>query len=156
VNKINLEFNESEAREEFNEFDETVEYAGDMISFLEGAKYQHGIDLAKHQNVLVEMQSKINEMTFELDSKQRPLGEQVLNLTLENDALKKELDIVIKTGIEMQREVNRKLSVEITKIKEVNKELVEALEFECGNRCAEQNPCNAKEVLALIKGRMNG
>lgn len=30
--------------------------------------------------------------------------------------------------------------------------LVEALEFECGNRCAEQNPCNAKEALKLYRG----
>lgn len=29
---------------------------------------------------------------------------------------------------------------------------VEALEFECGNRCAHQNPCNAKDALAKIKG----
>ncbi len=28
--------------------------------------------------------------------------------------------------------------------------LVEALKFECGNRCAEQNPCNARDVLAMI------
>lgn len=27
---------------------------------------------------------------------------------------------------------------------------VEALKFECGNRCAEQNPCNAKETLAEL------
>jgi len=26
-------------------------------------------------------------------------------------------------------------------------EMAEALKFECGGRCAEQNPCNAKEVL---------
>lgn len=26
--------------------------------------------------------------------------------------------------------------------------LVKALEFECGNRCAHQNPCNAREALA--------
>jgi hypothetical protein len=24
---------------------------------------------------------------------------------------------------------------------------IEALKFECGNRCAEQNPCNARDVL---------
>lgn len=28
---------------------------------------------------------------------------------------------------------------------------VAALEFECGNRCAEQNPCNAKDALEKIK-----
>lgn len=33
---------------------------------------------------------------------------------------------------------------------EIVKKLVEALEFECGNRCAEQNPCNAKEALKEI------
>lgn len=27
----------------------------------------------------------------------------------------------------------------------VVRRLVEALKFECGNRCAEENPCNAKE-----------
>jgi hypothetical protein len=32
--------------------------------------------------------------------------------------------------------------------------LREALEFECGNRCAEQNPCNAKEVLRESKERI--
>lgn len=31
------------------------------------------------------------------------------------------------------------------------KGLVEALEFECGNRCSDLNPCNAKEALAKIK-----
>lgn len=31
--------------------------------------------------------------------------------------------------------------------------LVEALEFECGNRCnAEHNPCNAREALAAYEG----
>ena len=28
---------------------------------------------------------------------------------------------------------------------------VRALEFECGNRCAHQNPCNAREALERIK-----
>lgn len=27
------------------------------------------------------------------------------------------------------------------------KKVVDALKFECGNRCADQNPCNAKETL---------
>lgn len=30
----------------------------------------------------------------------------------------------------------------------------EALQFECGNRCAHQNPCNAKEVLAEIESEV--
>ena len=30
--------------------------------------------------------------------------------------------------------------------------LVEALEFECGNRCSDLNPCNAKEALKKFKG----
>ena len=29
---------------------------------------------------------------------------------------------------------------------------VKGLEFECGNRCAEQNPCNAKETLKKLRG----
>lgn len=33
---------------------------------------------------------------------------------------------------------------------------LEALEFECGNRCAEQNPCNAKEARARIDGILAG
>ena len=32
-------------------------------------------------------------------------------------------------------------------MKEREAKLVEALKFECGNRCAEQNPCNAKQTL---------
>lgn len=32
------------------------------------------------------------------------------------------------------------------------RELEGALEFECGNRCAEQNPCNAKETLKRGRG----
>lgn len=40
---------------------------------------------------------------------------------------KKELDTVIKIGVEGQREVNRKLSVEIAKLKEQNAILIEAL-----------------------------
>lgn len=27
---------------------------------------------------------------------------------------------------------------------------IDALKFECGDRCAEQNPCNAKEVLKTL------
>jgi hypothetical protein len=34
--------------------------------------------------------------------------------------------------------------------------LVEALKFECGNRCAEQNPCNAKEALAELEKKVRG
>ena len=33
---------------------------------------------------------------------------------------------------------------------------VEALKFECGNRCAEQNPCNAKEALTEIAALVPG
>ena len=34
---------------------------------------------------------------------------------------------------------------------------VEALEFDCGNKCnAEYNPCNAKEALNKIKSMMEG
>lgn len=28
--------------------------------------------------------------------------------------------------------------------------VIEALQFECGNRCADQNPCNAKETLNAL------
>ncbi len=31
-----------------------------------------------------------------------------------------------------------------------------ALEFECGNRCAEQNPCNAKDARAEIERILEG
>ena len=33
--------------------------------------------------------------------------------------------------------------------------LVEALEFECGNRCSDLNPCNAKEALKKFKGELD-
>ena len=33
--------------------------------------------------------------------------------------------------------------------------LVEALEFECGNRCSDLKPCNAKEALKKFKGEIN-
>jgi hypothetical protein len=47
-------------------------------------------------------------------------------------------------------------SIEIlnTKLADIERKLeiaVEALEFECGNRCSDLNPCNAKEVLREIK-----
>lgn len=29
-----------------------------------------------------------------------------------------------------------------------------ALEFECGNRCAQQNPCNAREALAATAEKL--
>ena len=29
--------------------------------------------------------------------------------------------------------------------------MIEALEFECGNRCAHQNPCSAREALEKFK-----
>ena len=32
----------------------------------------------------------------------------------------------------------------------------EALEFECGNRCAHQNLCNARETLEAIKAKLEG
>ena len=32
----------------------------------------------------------------------------------------------------------------------------EALQFECGNRCAHQNPCNAMEALEAIKVELKG
>lgn len=35
--------------------------------------------------------SVFNEVLFERDAKQRPLGEQVLTLTIENDKLKKQI-----------------------------------------------------------------
>lgn len=41
----------------------------------------------------------------------------------------------------------------------LNKQLkvaIKALEFECGNRCANQNPCNARETLNKIKEIENG
>ena len=33
--------------------------------------------------------------------------------------------------------------------------LVEALEFECDNRCSDLNPCNAKEVIKKFKGEQD-
>ena len=36
---------------------------------------------------------------------------------------------------------------EYEKLRMAAKALEDALEFECGNRCAHQNPCNAKEAL---------
>lgn len=42
---------------------------------------------------------------------------------------------------------NARLLPIITKLLEDNCRLAEALQFECGNRCAHQNPCNAKDAL---------
>jgi len=41
-------------------------------------------------------------------------------------------------------EIASKLAIEL----KINKVLREALEFECGNICAHQNPCNARDALA--------
>ena len=43
----------------------------------------------------------------------------------------------------------------IDELQKQNAELVEALEFECGNRCnAEYNPCSAREALKLNAERV--
>lgn len=39
-------------------------------------------------------------------------------------------------------------------LKAIAVELAKALEFECGNRCAHQNPCNAKDALATARKLM--
>ena len=36
------------------------------------------------------------------------------------------------------------------------RKLCEALKFECGDRCAQQNPCNAKEVIEEFKRKHGG
>lgn len=36
------------------------------------------------------------------------------------------------------------------------KKLVEALKFECGDRCAQQNPCNAKDAIEEFKRKHGG
>jgi hypothetical protein len=38
----------------------------------------------------------------------------------------------------------------------VVKQLVEALEFECSNRCAQQNPCNAREMVEAYRKATDG
>lgn len=40
-------------------------------------------------------------------------------------------------------------------LKPIILEMFEVLKFECGNRCAEQNPCNAKEVLVKFDEFLN-
>lgn len=50
---------------------------------------------------------------------------------------------------------NARLLPLIEVLAENNEKLVEALKFECGNRCAHQNPCNAKESLADHQARMD-
>ncbi len=43
-----------------------------------------------------------------------------------------------------------KLAVEVIEV------LIESLKFECGNRCAEQNPCNAKVSIRMIDALLKG
>lgn len=40
---------------------------------------------------------------------------------------------------------------ELTETNALLDKLASALEFECGNRCAHQNPCNAREALESYK-----
>ena len=39
----------------------------------------------------------------------------------------------------------------LPKLLEAVKVMMEGLQFECGNRCAHQNPCNAKETLDQVE-----
>ena len=50
------------------------------------------------------------------------------------------------------KKIQRRQDKEIAELKRRLKIAVEALGFECGNRCAHQNPCNAREALASIGG----
>lgn len=46
----------------------------------------------------------------------------------------------------------KELAKALTKERQISKMLEEALEFECGGRCAEWiNPCNAREALAEVQ-----
>lgn len=51
-----------------------------------------------------------------------------------------QFESTLKETMKVRDELDEKLKVAI-----------EALEFECGNRCANQNPCNAREALEKLK-----
>ncbi len=51
---------------------------------------------------------------------------------------------------------NTRTRTDLTLAVEVIEVLVEALKFECGNRCAVQNPCNARDALAEIDELLKG
>lgn len=95
--------------------------------FIEGARYQHSIDLAKHEEIVGE--------------------------------IKKELDTVIKIGVEGQREINRKLSVENKKLKANLEKAINSLKHirdsDSGppfDYCVELLQEDAREVLKEIEG----
>lgn len=42
----------------------------------------------------------------------------------------------------------------VAQLAEIIEEMETALKFECGNRCAYQNPCNARDALAAVEDRI--
>lgn len=58
--------------------------------------------------VLEAAQAEIAEMHFELEAKQRPLGEQVLELTLENQVLQAKLELYESQMTEAREEITEK------------------------------------------------
>jgi hypothetical protein len=64
----------------------------------------------------------------------------------------------LQDTLNMHRDINNTLiragSCEIKQIIDALEIAVSALEFECDNRCAEQNPCNAKESIEQIKTKL--
>lgn len=68
---------------------------------------------------------------------------QVTALKAEVERLKSHLGLLQKCCDQHDLQVSKKAQWQ-----EQASKLAEALEFECGNRCAEQNPCNAKQALA--------
>ena len=61
-----------------------------------------------------------------------------------------EIRIQLKNETENHNQTYIRLTAELTDLKAKYQKAIEALKFECGNRCAEQNPCNAKETLAEL------
>ena len=58
---------------------------------------------------------------------------------------------VLENELIRLKELMDKCLVESIKTNKNLEIAIEALEFECGNRCAHQNPCNAREALTKIK-----
>lgn len=75
---------------------------------------------------------------------------QSINLSWILQPLLKKIEFFESRASQFESTLKETMKVK-DELKEKLKIATEALEFECGNRCAHQNPCNARESLEKIK-----
>jgi hypothetical protein len=79
---------------------------------------ERGPDIFIERSAYVALKAERDELRFELEAKQRPLGEQVLALTIERDAKAKECEELERRWIEASR-VAHAIEAENERLREV-------------------------------------